>query len=272
MVAAVGTAQTGRSRATTTSGVPEGRRPALTGLRAVAVVLVIGFHLAGDGLLAGGFLGVDVFFVLSGYLITGLLLADVRRFGGVRLGTFWLRRIRRLTPPLLLVGVVATLAVWRAGPVEGWPEQRLDLLWTLAYGANWHLLAVGAWSGGTPFLPPLAHAWSLAVEEQFYLAWPLVVAAGVLVARRLRRLGTLLPAGVAVAGGVLSVWWLATRYRPPNPVWALVATWGRIGELLAGALLALGWVAISRSLTGRSARWIGGAGWVGVLLAVATLR
>jgi peptidoglycan/LPS O-acetylase OafA/YrhL len=201
-----------------------------------------------------------------------MLRHEARRAGQIRLRGFWVRRVRRLVPPLLLVAVVATLAVWFRAPPAGWAEQRSSLLWTLAYLANWHLLEVGAWSGRTVFLPPLAHTWSLAVEEQFYLAWPLVMVAALALGRRRPRLATLLPAAVGVGGVVVSVWWLATRYDPPNPVQAQFATWGRSGELLAGALLALGWTGAVRRLSPRQSRYVGGAGWTVLLVAVATLR
>src|SRR5918994_2295637 len=151
--------------------------PGLDGLRALAVVAVLLYH-AGISWLPGGFLGVEVFFVISGYLITALLLTEWRRLGCVDLKAFWLGRARRLLPALYLV-LVATLAyavVFLPGEVAG---LRADVLAALGYVTNWYLV-LGHESYfeaiGRPSL--LKHLWSLAVEEQFYVLWPLVLAFG----------------------------------------------------------------------------------------------
>ncbi|MGZ4619469.1 MAG: acyltransferase family protein, partial [Frankiaceae bacterium] len=148
--------------------------PALDGVRAFAVMAVIGYH-AGVGWLPGGLLGVDVFFVLSGFLITSLLLAEWGHRGRVDLPRFWLRRARRLVPALLLV----LLAVAVYSLLAAQPEQRAALrgdgLSTLAYVANWHFAFTGQGYFDSFAAPsPLLHMWSLAVEEQFYLLWPLI--------------------------------------------------------------------------------------------------
>ena len=148
--------------------------PGLDGIRGVAVLAVMAFH-AGLGAVSGGLLGVDMFFVLSGFLVTSLLLAEHARTGTIKLLAFWGRRARRLLPALLvlLIGVGA-YARWVGGGVP--PAQlRADALFTLIYSANWHFIA----SGQNYFvkfgaLSPLLHTWSLAVEEQFYLVWPLI--------------------------------------------------------------------------------------------------
>jgi peptidoglycan/LPS O-acetylase OafA/YrhL len=134
----------------------------------------MGFH-AGLGAVNGGLLGVDMFFVLSGYLVTSLLLAEQARTGTIKLLAFWGRRARRLLPALLvlLIGIGA-YARWVGGGVP--PAQlRGDALFTLVYSANWHFIASGQnyfVRFGAP--SPLLHTWSLAVEEQFYLVWPLI--------------------------------------------------------------------------------------------------
>ncbi|HLI75039.1 MAG TPA: acyltransferase family protein [Acidimicrobiales bacterium] len=143
-------------------------------MRAVAVTAVLLFH-AGAGFFGGGMLGVDVFFALSGYLITGMLLDDRRRSGSVHLGRFYARRARRLLPALLVLVIgVAAYANWLAG-AEVLSSIRGDALSTLGYVSNWRFIFSDQGyfvHFGPP--SPLLHTWSLAVEEQFYLVWPVV--------------------------------------------------------------------------------------------------
>jgi peptidoglycan/LPS O-acetylase OafA/YrhL len=146
--------------------------PALDGLRAVAVAGVLLYH--GDVTWArGGYLGVDAFFVLSGFLITTLLLAEWRTNGAIDLVDFWRRRARRLLPALFLVlGAVALFAATWA-PTDTLERLRGDAFATLGYVANWRFI----WSSDSYFAQfsspsPLQHVWSLAIEEQFYLVWP----------------------------------------------------------------------------------------------------
>src|SRR5689334_9942669 len=147
-------------------------QPALDGLRAVAVAGVMAYHL-GAGWAPGGFLGVDTFFVLSGYLITTLLLVEHAGRGGIDFRAFWARRARRLLPALFLV--LTAIAVWAALalPADQLGTVRGDGLATLFYGANWRLISSGQSYFAALSLPsPLRHAWSLAIEEQFYVVWP----------------------------------------------------------------------------------------------------
>jgi peptidoglycan/LPS O-acetylase OafA/YrhL len=148
-----------------------GHVPALDGLRGLAVAGVLAYHL---GHLKGGYLGVDLFFVLSGYLITSLLLAERASTGEVGLAAFWGRRFRRLLPALLVLLVgVAAYARWIARPVDV-PGIRTDAFAALAYVANWHTILHGSSYWDISLAPsPLQHVWSLAIEEQFYLVWPL---------------------------------------------------------------------------------------------------
>ena len=209
--------------------------PALDGLRGLAVGIVVLFHL---DRLDGGFLGVDLFFVLSGYLITSLLLAEHRRTGAIGLGGFWARRVRRLLPALLvlLVGVAALLLaltpeVQRAG-------FRDDALATLGYVANWQRMVaeVGYWDMFSQ-PSPLDHMWSLAVEEQFYLFWPLVAVA-VLGRRGAPGVRALALGVVALAGATASFVLLATTYDRLDTNRAYFGTDTRIGPTLLGAALA----------------------------------
>ena len=146
---------------------------ALDGVRGAAIVAVLLFH---SGYLAGGYLGVDLFFVLSGFLITSLLLAEWRRRHAIRLLAFWARRARRLLPALfLMLGGVALYSAVVALPSQV-AQIRGDALATLGYVANWRDIV----TGGNYFAifgapSPLNHTWSLAIEEQFYLIWPLVI-------------------------------------------------------------------------------------------------
>ncbi len=164
-----------------------GNQPALDGLRGLAVAGVVVFHFARD-VLPGGYLGVDAFFVLSGFLITRLLLRDAVE-GRVGLGHFWSRRARRLLPALFVyLAAVIVYVVVVADPAQ-FEQLRRELLATLFYVANWEQIASGV-SYFAPFADPspLRHTWSLAIEEQFYVVWPLVVAGvAVLVGRRKTR-------------------------------------------------------------------------------------
>src|ERR1019366_7636080 len=149
--------------------------PALDGVRAFAVVGVMAYH-GGIPWLPAGFLGVDAFFVLSGFLITSLLISEWQRRRTIRLGQFWARRARRLLPALLLLLVFVVLYAAFVVPAGTYPGLRLDALSTLFYVANWHFILIGSNYFNQTGLPSLlTHTWSLAVEEQFYLVWSLVV-------------------------------------------------------------------------------------------------
>ena len=167
-------------RAGATPGTPDVRlpySPGLDGLRAFAVIAVLLYH-ADLAWIPGGFLGVEVFFVISGYPITALLLAEWRQRGRIDLKTFWLRRARRLLPALyvLLVVTLGFAVVFLPGEVAG---LRGDVLAAFGYVTNWYLIfAQESYfeAVGRPSL--LQHLWSLAVEEQFYLIWPPILALG----------------------------------------------------------------------------------------------
>ncbi len=142
-------------------------------MRALAVIAVLVYH-ANSEWLSGGFLGVEVFFVISGYLITLLLMAERERTGTVRLGAFWARRARRLLPALFLMLFLLLTYTWifrssELGTLRG------DMLGGLLYVSNWYQIWVGQGYSSTGDFAPLRHLWSLGVEEQFYLLWPIVM-------------------------------------------------------------------------------------------------
>jgi peptidoglycan/LPS O-acetylase OafA/YrhL len=229
-----------------------GRVFGLDGLRAVAVLLVLGFHF-GIGWLGGGFFGVDVFYVLSGFLITGLLLAEFERRDRIGLGAFWLRRARRLLPALLLVLVAVTLMVRFAEPAGTYPGFRGAALSALFYVSNWWQVATsGNYFVSTAATSPLTHTWSLAVEEQFYLAWPLVVLAVLHLARSFRR-GVRAVLVVAAVGAVASAVEMAALFHPGgNTTRLYFGTDTHAQSVLVGAVLAclLTLVARRRGATG----------------------
>ena len=149
--------------------------PALDGLRGAAVAAVVAFHL---GITTGGYLGVDLFFTLSGFLITSLLVAEWRARGRIDLTTFWVRRARRLVPAMLLVLAAVALATRRWASNTTFDRVRHDSWATLAYVANWRSVLAGTDYWDQSARPsPLEHTWSLAIEEQFYVVWPLLAVA-----------------------------------------------------------------------------------------------
>ena len=162
---------TGGSKSTQISRVPY--LPGLDGLRAIAVLAVVVYHANPDWL-RGGFLGVEVFFVISGYLITLLLVAESERTDAISLKDFWLRRARRLLPALFTMMIaVITWTAFREKDYLG--RLRGDVIAGATYVANWFQLWTGAGYTDKSSFAPLRHLWSLAVEEQFYLVWPLVM-------------------------------------------------------------------------------------------------
>ena len=198
---------------TGTSATGSDRIAALDGLRAVALLIIMGFHF-GVGWLQGGFFSLDIFYVLSGYLITGLLLGEYRRRSGIVLSAFWLRRARRLLPALLIVLVVVTAYVRFVAPPGLYPGFRMSALSALFYFSNWWQIA----SSSNYFVAhgpvsPLTHTWSLAVEEQFYLVWPLVVLAVLHGSRTFAR-GVRNLLGLAAIGTVASAVAMAVLYGP----------------------------------------------------------
>jgi peptidoglycan/LPS O-acetylase OafA/YrhL len=239
-------------------------RPDIQGLRGVAVALVVAFHLGGAELLPGGFVGVDVFFVISGYLITGRLLA-ARAGGGPVLLPFYARRVRRIAPAL----IVAVLAALGAGSVlllpGDWRQLARSALAAVAGLANLFFLGNTGYFDANAALMPLLHTWSLAVEEQFYLLWPLLV----LAAARLARGRTGVLAGVLLAVAAASfganLWYTATE--PKTAFFALPA---RAWELAAGGLIALA-PPLRPGRAGAAVAGLAGAGAIAAIAAAALL-
>ncbi|WP_166442241.1 acyltransferase family protein [Nakamurella flava] len=226
-------------------------RPDIEGLRAVAVLLVVLFHAGVPGI-PGGFVGVDVFFVISGYLITGHLLTELQAHGRIRLGAFYARRARRLLP-LATVVIVAMLLVYQAAAsVLETRTVALDALWTALFAMNVNLAMKGVDYQANQDPSPFNHFWSLGVEEQFYLLWPALLLVGfVLVARRLRTPGAQQLALAGLVGLVAAgsfVWTLDQMVKAPAQSYFLLPT--RAWELAVGGLVALAapWLARRGSL------------------------
>jgi peptidoglycan/LPS O-acetylase OafA/YrhL len=206
-------------------------RPEIQALRALAVTLVVVYHLW-PAALPGGFIGVDVFFVISGFLITTLLLRELERSGTVSLSRFWARRARRILPAALFTLLCSFVATVAFVPVNLWPQLLDELLASTAYVQNWHLAAqaVDYFAVAERIDSPVQHFWSLALEEQFYHVWPVIL----LLAAPTRRALTVAIAAVPAASLVYAV--LATG---ANPAAAYFLTPARAWEFGAGGLLAL---------------------------------
>jgi peptidoglycan/LPS O-acetylase OafA/YrhL len=234
--------------------------PAIDGLRALAVAAVFLYH-ADSSWLPGGFLGVDVFFVISGYLITSLLIAELDQTGRVALLRFWAGRARRLLPALFLLLAVCLLvgATVERGKVAGLPG---DALSAIFYYSNWHFV-FGHESYFAQFGRPgmLRHLWSLAVEEQFYLLWPPLFLIVMRVSRRLLAPALVLLAALA---STALMWHL---YQPGTDTSRIFyGTDTRAAPLLIGVLLAFAWKPSSLP-TGRrprAPRWLGPASLAGL--------
>jgi len=203
-------------------------RPEIDGLRALAVLAVVFFHATRA--VPGGYTGVDVFFVISGFLITSLIQKDLAA-GSFRLVDFWERRIRRIFPALaVVVGLVLVAGMMCLLPADLEDLAKSATAQSLLY-SNFYFWSSIDYFGGPAELKPLLHTWSLAVEEQFYLGFPLLLMA----CRRLRRSTTfIMLAVIALSSFILSVW--GTRVHPDATFYLLPA---RAWELLAGALVAL---------------------------------
>jgi peptidoglycan/LPS O-acetylase OafA/YrhL len=231
--------------------------PEVQALRAIAVTLVILFHLW-PGRVTGGYVGVDVFFVISGFLISAHLLREVDSTGTIRLTAFWARRIRRLLPAAMLVLAVTLAAVLVFLPEPAWQRTMQEIGASALYLQNW-LLASNAvdYFASEDAATAVQHYWSLSVEEQFYLVWPLLMIGAAALGRwrnwSVRRTVTVIVAAIGALSFAYSVWFSAE-----SPSAAYFSTFTHVWEFAAGALLGAGlavrwsttrrWVAHARAL------------------------
>lgn len=222
-------------------------RPDIDGLRAVAVLAVLAFHFQVPGL-AGGFVGVDIFFVISGYLIGTLLLDELARTGRVSLTRFYLRRFRRIAPAWMVLCAVVMAAGYLLLLPHDLRELGKSVVATTVFAANIQFYRGAGYFDGAADEKPLLHMWSLAVEEQFYLVLPLLL----LALWRWRRVG---PGLLLVAAGSFAACVAMTRHDHPAAFFLLPF---RGWELLAGVLLARGRVALTGG-TAQLAAWAGAA-------------
>jgi peptidoglycan/LPS O-acetylase OafA/YrhL/cellulose synthase/poly-beta-1,6-N-acetylglucosamine synthase-like glycosyltransferase len=237
-------------------------RPDIQGLRAIGVLLVVLYH-ASVPYLTGGYVGVDVFFVISGFLITGQLMREVERTGRIHFGHFYANRFRRLIPPAAVVLVTTVLVARQFGSPFQFKQIAMHAVYTAAYGLNYRLAHEGVdYQNAAGPESPLQHFWSLGVEEQFYFVWPLLLMACLWLGRRHFKTvvtGVLL---AVVATGV----YLSVTVTASNAPLAYFSLHTRAWELAAGALLALGAQRLSRQPA-----WLAVAlSWVGLIGILAT--
>jgi peptidoglycan/LPS O-acetylase OafA/YrhL len=241
-------------------------RPDVEGLRAVAIAAVVGYHV-GLPFMSGGFVGVDVFFVISGFLITGLLVAEATATGHVSLARFWARRARRLLPAATLVLAVVAVASYLLIPALDHTNVGLDIVASALYLSNMRFAAQATDYLGADAAPsPVLHFWSLGVEEQFYVVWPLLILALlVLVGRRHGITRRHLAIALAVLGTASFV--LSLRLTEQVEPWAFFGMPTRAWEFAIGGLLAIGGTVIARV----DARVRHAIGLVGALVLVASI-
>jgi peptidoglycan/LPS O-acetylase OafA/YrhL len=254
---------------TVTGGTP--RQPEIQALRAFAVLAVVLNHLW-PGVVPGGYVGVDVFFVISGYLITSHLLREVDRTDRISLPAFWARRARRLLPASLLVIAVSAIVTLVWAPQSVWAPFFRDFAASATYVLNWFLASDSIDYFAVQNTPsPVQHYWSLSVEEQFYLVWPLLILVAIAVAARVRRLDRL-PAIAIILSAVVAaslICSIVITLTDPDPAYFLTTT--RAWEFGIGGLLAVLVASGRTALSWPMPRLRAGAAWAGLLVLVASL-
>lgn len=212
--------------------------PHVQGLRAIAVLLVVLYHVW-PGRISGGYIGVDIFFVISGFLITGQLARELDRTGRIGLPSFWAKRARRLLPAAVTVLVFCSLAVIFLLPLSSLVAETREILASTFYIENWQLAAGSVDYLASHDATTVQHYWSLSLEEQFYLVWPLLLLAATWIGVKFFAAKRWLPmlwivVAVSVASLVASI-----LFTGSNPAEAYFVTWTRFWEFGAGAVLAL---------------------------------
>ncbi|MBJ7328470.1 MAG: acyltransferase [Solirubrobacteraceae bacterium] len=220
------------------AAAPGGLRPEIQALRAIAVALVIAYHAWPDAV-PGGFVGVDVFFAISGFLISAALLRELDRSGKISLSSFWARRVRRLLPGALMVLALCAIATLIFVPIARWAQFLDELRASVFYVQNWQLASSSVdYFAAAESPSPVQHYWTLAVEEQFYVVWPLLLLAAVWVARRV---GLTLRFAIVMSVSIVSAasFIYAIGETRGEPAAAYFSTPARAWEFGFGALLAL---------------------------------
>ncbi|MEI7691911.1 MAG: acyltransferase family protein [Actinomycetes bacterium] len=247
---------------TSTDGVRETSekrvlRPEIQALRAIAVVTVVIFHYW-PHLISGGYIGVDVFFAISGFLITGHLVREVDSSGRVSLPGFWARRARRILPAALLVLLFCAVATYLIVPLNLWDQFFREIQASTLYVENWNLAREAVDYLGAENRPsPVQHYWSLSVEEQFYIVWPVLILIAMLFVRNgsaavRRRAITTMLALLTAASLTYSIWHTAN-----DPAAAFFVTPTRVWEFGAGGLLAIFAASAARPAIRAAVSWIG---------------
>lgn len=251
----------------------KGRRPDLQGMRAVAVLAVFSDHLFDWP--SGGFVGVDVFFVLSGFFISGLLIRDRTRNRSLSFQDFYVRRIKRILPSAVLVLIATVIASQVLFPAIRAKETLVDALYAAVFGANFRFEAIGADYFQRDQPPsPLQHYWSLSIEEQFYFVWPVVIVLIFALTRRFRRKGHTSARQWALFGAMAVVvaasfgWAMFLSANDPNA--AYFSTFTRVWELGVGAMLAIAgpWLARIPAVLRPGLGYLGLAGVLGSLFLI----
>lgn len=212
--------------------------PHVQGLRAIAVLLVVFYHVW-PGRLSGGYIGVDIFFVISGFLITGQLARELERNGTINLPTFWAKRARRLLPASITVLVFSALCVLFILPLSSLVAEVREILASTFYVENWQLAFSAVDYLASHEATTVQHYWSLSLEEQFYIVWPLLLLGATWLGVKYFGARRWIPmVGVVVFVSLASLV-ASTLYTLSNPAEAYFVTWTRFWEFGAGALLAL---------------------------------